>query len=381
MKFKNPKMQHKMSEALAAVVPVIIIVIVLSFTVAPVSPSILLSFLMGALLVMVGMMFFTLGAEMSMTPMGEKVGAKMTQSKKVWLIIILSFVLGVIITISEPDLQVLAELVPSISNNTLIIAVAIGVGLFLVVAILRMLIGIALSHLLVGLYIIVFGLAFLITDGFKAIAFDSGGVTTGPMTVPFIMALGVGISAIRNDRHAADDSFGLVALCSVGPILAVLILGMIFKPSESDLEIIQNIHITDTVELWQMFAHELPEYIKEIAVSLFPIVAFFGLFQVFSLHLSGRNLGKILIGLVYTYIGLVLFLTGANVGFMPTGTYLGSVLAGREYRYLLIPIGAVIGYFIVKAEPAVYVLNHQVEEITDGAISAKAMGLPLCRKF
>ena len=370
-----------MSEALAAVVPVIIIVIVLSFTVAPVSPSILLSFLMGALLVMVGMMFFTLGAEMSMTPMGEKVGAKMTQSKKVWLIIILSFVLGVIITISEPDLQVLAELVPSISNNTLIIAVAIGVGLFLVVAILRMLIGIALSHLLVGLYIIVFVLAFLIPDGFKAIAFDSGGVTTGPMTVPFIMALGVGISAIRNDRHAADDSFGLVALCSVGPILAVLILGMIFKPSESDLEIIQNIHITDTVELWQMFAHELPEYIKEIAVSLFPIVAFFGLFQVFSLHLSGRNLGKILIGLVYTYIGLVLFLTGANVGFMPTGTYLGSVLAGREYRYLLIPIGAVIGYFIVKAEPAVYVLNHQVEEITDGAISAKAMGLPLCRKF
>jgi len=377
LKFKNQKMQHKMSEALAAVVPVIVIVIVLSFTVAPVSPSILLSFLMGALLVMVGMMFFTLGAEMSMTPMGEKVGAKMTQSKKVWLIVILSFVLGVIITISEPDLQVLAELVPSIPNQTLILAVAIGVGLFLVVAILRMLLGIALSHLLVALYIIVFVLSFLVPDGFRAIAFDSGGVTTGPMTVPFIMALGVGISAIRNDRHAADDSFGLVALCSVGPIIAVLILGMIFNPSESELEIIQNIQIRDTVELWQMFAHELPEYIKEIAVSLFPIVAFFGLFQVFSLHLSRRNLGKILIGLVYTYVGLVLFLTGANVGFMPTGTYLGSVLAGQSYKYLLIPIGAIIGFFIVKAEPAVYVLNHQVEEITDGAISAKAMGTSL----
>ena len=370
-------MQHKMSEALAAVVPVIVIVLALSFTLAPLSPSILLSFLMGALLVMVGMMLFTLGAEVSMTPMGEKVGAKMTQTKKVWFIVILSFILGVIITISEPDLQVLAELVPSIPNQTLILAVAIGVGLFLVVAILRMLLGIALSHLLVVLYILVFILAFFVSGDFRAIAFDSGGVTTGLMTVPFIMALGVGISAIRNDRHAADDSFGLVALCSVGPILAVLLLGLIFNPGESAPEVIQNIQIKDTVELWQIFAKELPAYLEEIAVSLFPIIAFFGLFQVFSLHLSGRSLGKILIGLVYTYIGLVLFLTGANVGFMPAGTYLGSVIAGKAYRYLLIPIGAIIGYFIVKAEPAVYVLNNQVEEITDGAISAKAMGLSL----
>ena len=373
----SPKMQHKMSEALAAVVPVLVIVLCLSFTVAPVSPSILLSFLMGAVLVMVGMMFFTLGAEISMTPMGEKVGAKMTQTKNVALIVVLSFLLGVIITVSEPDLQVLAELVPSVPNMALILAVAVGVGLFLVVAIVRMLLGIALAHLLVGLYLAVFVLAFFVSGEFRAIAFDSGGVTTGPMTVPFIMALGVGISAIRNDRNAADDSFGLVALCSVGPILAVLILGMIFRPGESEPAVVESIHISDTVELWQMFAVELPEYLKEIAVSLLPIVAFFGLFQVISLRLSGRALSKILVGLGYTYIGLVLFLTGANVGFMPTGAYLGSVIAGAPYRFLLIPIGAVIGFFIVKAEPAVYVLNHQVEEITDGAISAKAMGASL----
>jgi len=370
LKFLNPKMRGKMSEALAAVVPVIVIVLCLSFTVAPVSPSILLSFLMGALLVMVGMMFFTLGAEMSMTPMGEKVGAKMTRTKNVPLIVALSFVLGVVITISEPDLQVLAELVPSIPNRTLILAVAVGVGLFLVVAILRMLIGIALSHLLVVLYLMVFGLAFFVSPDFRAIAFDSGGVTTGPMTVPFIMALGVGISAIRNDRHAANDSFGLVALCSVGPILAVLI----FQPGETSPEIVHNIQIGDTVELWQIFARGLPAYLEEIAVSLFPIVAFFGLFQIFSLRLSGKSLGKIIIGLIYTYIGLVLFLTGANVGFMPAGTYIGNVIAGSRHSLLLIPIGAVIGYFIVRAEPAVYVLNHQVEEITDGAISARAMG-------
>lgn len=373
MKLMNPKMRSKLTEALAAVGPVIIIVLALSFTVAPVSPSVLLSFLMGAVLVMVGMMFFTLGAEVSMTPMGEKVGVKMTQTKNVPLIVLLSFVLGVIITVSEPDLQVLAELVPSVPNMTLILAVAVGVGVFLVVALLRMLLGVALSYLLVVLYIIVFVLAFYVPVGFRAIAFDSGGVTTGPMTVPFIMALGVGISAIRNDRHAADDSFGLVALCSVGPILAVLILGMIFHPENSSPGLIHAIHIEDTVELWKIFSVELPAYLREIAVSLLPIVAFFGLFQVISLRLSRRNLGKIVVGLIYTYIGLVLFLTGANVGFMPAGSYLGSVIAGN-YPLLLIPIGAVIGYFIVKAEPAVYVLNHQVEEITDGAISARAMG-------
>jgi len=378
LKRLNPKMQEKMKEALAAVLPIVGIVLVLCFSLAPVSPSILLAFLFGALMVMAGMMFFTLGAEMSMTPIGEKVGATMTRTKNVPLIILLSFVLGVIITISEPDLQVLAELIPSIPNNTLIIAVAIGVGLFLVVAILRMLLRIPLNWLLTVLYVISFTLMFLVPADFRAIAFDSGGVTTGPMTVPFIMALGVGISAIRNDRHAADDSFGLVALCSVGPILAVLVLGMIYAPSRSGLgSVVSKLHIEDSVELWQMFAHELPDYMGEIAISLLPIVVFFGLFQIISLRLSGRNLVRILVGLVYTYIGLVLFLTGANVGFMPAGSYLGSVMAGEAYRYLLIPVGAVIGFFIVKAEPAVYVLNHQVEEITDGAISARAMGISL----
>ena len=255
-------MQSKMSEALSAVVPVIVIVLLLSFTIAPVSPSILLSFLTGAVFVMVGMMFFTLGAEMSMTPMGEKVGATMTKTKKVWFIVLLSFVLGVIITISEPDLQVLAELVPSVENHVMIVAVAVGVGLFLVLAILRMLLGIALSHLLVILYIVVFVLAFFVPGDFRAIAFDSGGVTTGPMTVPFIMALGIGISAIRNDRHAADDSFGLVSLCSVGPILAVLILGMLFPPGDHSHSIVQNLEISDTVQLWKLFGHGLPDYIK-----------------------------------------------------------------------------------------------------------------------
>ena len=370
-------MKSKLHEALAAVTPILIIVLALSLTIAPVSPSIILSFLFGSVMVMVGMMFFTLGAEVSMVPMGEKVGSKMTKTKNVFVICTLSLILGIIITISEPDLQVLAGLVPSIPNQTLIIAVAVGVGVFLVVSVLRVLIGIPLSRLLVVLYIGVFVLIFFVPADFRAISFDSGGVTTGPMTVPFIMALGVGISSIRSDRNASDDSFGLVALCSVGPILAVLVLGMIFRPGESDYSILKELDINNTVELRKMFTSSLPHYLKEIAVSLLPIVIFFGLFQIFSLHLSKKNLKKIIIGLVYTYIGLVLFLAGANVGFMPAGTYIGSVLASSAFRFVLIPIGALIGYFIVKAEPAVYVLNHQVEEITEGAISAKAMGISL----
>ncbi|MCJ7856825.1 DUF1538 domain-containing protein [Lachnospiraceae bacterium NSJ-143] len=371
------KLKEKLLEALNSVLPVIGIVMVLSFTIAPISTSILLCFLMGAAMIVVGTMFFTLGAEISMTPMGERVGTAITKSKSLFVIIILGFILGFIITISEPDLQVLAQQVPSIPNMTLILSVAVGVGVFLVVALLRMLFSIALGHMLIIFYIFVFGLTFFVPSSFLAVAFDSGGVTTGPMTVPFIMALGIGISAVRNDRHASDDSFGLVALCSIGPILAVLILGMIYNPSESAYAPPVLPDISNSVELWDLFRVGLPTYFKEIAVSLFPIILFFGIFQISVLKLSKRNLRKIIVGLIYTYIGLVLFLTGANVGFIPAGNFLGQVMATLDYRWVIVPVGMLIGFFIVKAEPAVYVLNKQVEEITDGAIPASAMGMSL----
>ena len=289
----------------------------------------------------------------------------------------LSFLLGFIITISEPDLQVLAQQVPAVPNLTLILAVACGVGVFLVVALLRMLFSIALPPFLVCFYAVIFILAFFVPKEFLSVAFDSGGVTTGPMTVPFIMALGVGISATRSDRHAADDSFGLVALCSIGPILAVMMLGLIYNPDSAAYTPPVIPEIADSKQLWNLFAVELPTYMKEIALSLLPIVLFFAVFQALILKLSGRNLTRILIGLVYTYIGLVLFLTGVNVGFMPAGNYLGQVLSGLSHPWVIVPIAMVMGYFIVKAEPAVYVLNKQVEEITDGAIPARAMGTAL----
>ena len=370
-------LSEKWMEAVRAVLPIVCIVLLLSFSIAPISPSILLCFLMGAVLIIVGMMLFSAGAEISMTPMGERVGVAMTRTKKLGVVVVLSFLLGLIITISEPDLQVLAELVPSVPNMILILSVACGVGVFLVVAVLRMLFSIPLPPLLVGCYIVVFILSFFVPREFLAVAFDSGGVTTGPMTVPFIMAFGVGIAAIRSDRHAADDSFGLVALSSVGPILAVMILGMIYNPDRSPYVPPTIPEIGDSVELWKLFGEGLPRYIQEIAVSLLPIILFFLAAQVIVLRLDRRQLLRIGIGLVYTYVGLVLFLTGVNVGFMPAGNYLGQQIASFDYPIVLVPIAMVMGYFIVRAEPAVYVLNRQVEEITDGAISADAMGIGL----
>lgn len=368
---------EKLKESLGAVLPIIGIVLVLCFSIAPIPNSVLMTFVVGAVLLIIGMMFFTLGAEMAMTPIGERIGTKLTNTRKISVVIVLCFILGFIITISEPDLQVLAEQVPSIPNYTLIIAVATGVGIFLVAAVLRMLFGIPLAHMLLILYPIIFILASIVPQDFLTVAFDSGGVTTGPMTVPFIMALGIGFSAVRSDKHAENDSFGLVALCSVGPILAVLLLGLLYHPGESGYEQTMIVKTDNSVEMWQLFQEGLPYYMKEMLISLLPIILFFFIFQIVSLHLHKKTLVKIIIGIIYTYIGLVLFLTGVNVGFMPAGNYLGQVIAGLSYPWIIVPIGMLIGYFIVKAEPAVYVLTEQVEELTSGAISAKAMGMSL----
>ena len=374
---KKSILMEKLRESLSSVLPITAIVLLLGFTIAPISISAMMTFVIGALMVIIGMSLFTLGADMAMTPMGEKVGSTMTKTRNLKIIIPVCFLIGVIITISEPDLTVLATQVPSIPNMVIILSVAIGVGLFLVVSLLRILIGIRLSHLLIGFYILVFILSFFAPNEFLAVAFDSGGVTTGPMTVPFIMALGVGIASIRTDKHAEHDSFGMVALCSIGPILAVLALSLIYKPTDSAYTAALIPEISNTQELGLLFAVELPHYFREVLIALAPIIAFFFIFNLVSLRLSAKSLLKYVIGLVYTYIGLALFLTGANVGFMPVGSEIGRMIATQDFKWLLVPIGMLIGYFIVAAEPAVHVLNKQVESITAGSISQRAMSTSL----
>lgn len=378
MKFSQKTiLVEKIKESLSSVLPVTGIVLLLLVTIAPIDAPILLSFLLGAVLLIFGMGLFTLGADLAMMPMGEYVGSKITKSKKLWIIVLVSFFVGTMITVSEPDLTVLAGQIQSIPSMTLILAVALGVGAMLVIAMLRIIFKVRLKYLLIFFYTIVFALAFFVPESFLAISFDSGGVTTGPMTVPFIMSLGVGVASIRADEDAASDSFGLVALCSVGPIVAVMTLGLLNDVSDLQPEVYAIPAFTNSRDIFMSFFEQIPHYALEVLIAVGPIVVFFLIFRALSGGLGSKGLGKIMVGVLYTFLGLTLFLTGVNVGFMPLGNLLGSTLAGSEFKWFIIPIGMIIGYFIVSAEPAVHVLTKQVEDETSGAIPRRVLSLAL----
>lgn len=330
-------------------------------------------FLVGTFMLILGMGLFTLGADMSMMLMGEKIGAYLTKSKKLMLLIISCFFIGVIITLAEPDLQVLAQQVPNIPDMIIILAVALGVGIFLVIAMLRTLFKIKLHYILTFFYIAIFILVFFTEKEFLPVAFDSGGVTTGPITVPFIMALGIGVASVCGDKSVEENSFGLVALCSIGPIIAVLVMGKFYNLSQEAYSINTIQNVSSLAEIYNLLKESLPSYCLEVAKALLPILLLFLIFQVLALKIKKKSLIKIAIGIVYTYLGLVLFITGVNLGFMPVGIYVGKNIALLSYNWILIPLGMIIGYFIVMAEPAVHLLNKQVEEISDGAISKKMM--------
>lgn len=373
----NEKLKEKIRESLSSVLPITVIVLILSITLAPMEVGTLLLFLTGALLLIVGMGFFQLGAEMAMTPLGQGVGGRLIKSKSIPLIMLISFLMGAIITISEPDLQVLANQVAAIPNPVLIWTVAVGVGIFLVIAVLRVLFHIGLAHMLIIFYIALFILSFFSPDSFTAVAFDAGGVTTGPMTVPFIMALGVGFSASRSDPDGVNDSFGMVALCSVGPIMMVLLLGIFYHPTEAIYESIVVPEIVTTYDVVKQFLSALPQYSEEVCISMAPVISVFIIFQIFTRSYRKRQILRMTVGFVYTILGLILFLTGVNIGFAPVGNLFGSSLGGSSFSWLLIPIGVAIGYYIVKAEPAVQILNEQVEYMTGGTVSQKMMNMAL----
>ena len=373
----NPKLKEKLLESLMAVLPITLIVLALSVALVPMDVGTAVMFTVGAVLLVFGMGLFQLGAEMAMTPLGEGIGVQMERVKKIPLIVAIAFVMGVIITIAEPDLQVLAQQVPSIPNKVLIYSVAVGVGAFLALAVVRILKRISLSKLLVVLYGLLAAVSIFVPERFLAVAYDSGGVTTGPITVPFIMALGVGVASIRSDENAKADSFGLVGLCSIGPIASVLLLGAIYKTQPAQTQSEAATAITNTVALGRDYLHAFPEYMKEVTLALLPIVVFFLVFQFVSLRLRKLPFLRVMVGILYTYAGLVLFLTGVNVGFSPVGYALGAALTEGWKIWLLIPLAMLMGWFIINAEPAVHILNKQVEDLSAGAISARAMGVSL----
>ncbi len=371
-------LKRKIIESLSSILPIALIVVALSVTFTPLEPGTFILFCGGVLLLIVGMGVFTLGADASMLVIGEKIGSAMTRSRKIWLIALLSFVIGIIVTVAEPDLQILAQQVPGVENYLLILTVAVGVGIFLLLAMLRIVFRVRLSILLIVFYTAAFILSAFVSPSFWAVSFDAGGVTTGPMTVPFILSLGMGVASIRGDSKGQDDSFGLVALSSVGPIIAVLVLGIVFRITDTVYEVTEIPKIEETRGLFLEYLHGFAGYAGEVAVAIAPVFVFFLLFEIITRSFHRRQVLRILVGFLYTFSGLALFLTGANVGFLPIGLQIGQNLSKLWNGALLVPVGMAIGYFVVAAEPAVHVLNKQVERMSAGAISSRAMKKGLC---
>ena len=370
-------MKEKIAASTKTILPIAVIVILLSITILPMSVGNMLVFIVGACFLVLGMSLFDVGAEMSMQRLGARVGSSIASTGKIWIIAFISFLIGIMVTVSEPDLAILAGQVADIENMLLILTVSVGVGVFLMIAVLRIFFKIPLIPILFVFYVATFVISFFLPEDFRPLAFDSGGVTTGPMTVPFIMSIGTGIVAIRSDSDGEDDSFGITGLCSIGPIISVLVLGIITRVDGGGASQTAYPIVDETNEVALEFFHGLLEHTGEVLGALSPIIVFAILFQLVTRAFTGRQLIRILLGFAYTLVGLSIFLTGANIGFVPIGDAIGRGLAGMMGGWLLIPISMLLGFFIVKAEPSIVVLNKLVEQMSAGAIPASTTSMGL----
>jgi hypothetical protein len=367
---------EKFKESASSVVPVMLMVVLLNFTVAPLAEGQLVQFIVGGILLIFGLTIFLVGADIGMVPFGQKVGSSLTYMRKLPLILLATFAIGFAITVAEPDVQVLAaqvgRVVPSISKTALLMSIALGVGLFVMVGILRTVLRLSLGRLLICFYFLVFAVCAQVDSVFVAVAFDSGGATTGPVTVPFIMAMGIGVASTFKKKEDDDSSFGLVGLASIGPICAVAAMGIL---NRGDLNLGESDEAAAavSVSLLGHFWGIMPHVIREIAMALLPIVAIFIFFQLVLLRLPRRQFKRMALGIFYTFIGLVLFMTGVNGGFSPAGQSLGLALAQSGGGFALIAVGLVLGAVVVCAEPAVWILTEQVETLSGGHIRRRLM--------
>lgn len=356
-------------ETTIAVVPICIIVTIIAIIFGFDSGTIG-SFIISSILLIIGISLFTFGADISMMMIGEKLGNKLIQSKKTIFILIITLIIGIIITLAEPDLRVLAEQITSIPSTTLILAVSIGVGILLTLAVMKILFKLSLRTILIVCYCLIFALMFFVPTEFIPVSFDSSGVTTGPISVPFILALGIGLTSFRTDSNTKTDTFGLIALCTIGPKLTVLILGMLFTGSNS---YDTSIYLNNSPIIIQ-YIDKFIDCFKEIATSISPIIALFIILKLlFKKDFTKKQTRKIIVGLIATFTGLCLFLTGVNVGFMKTGFLLGESFGNFNLINIIIPFGIIIGFLVVFAEPAIKILTNEVEEITEGSISKNIM--------
>ncbi len=367
---------EKIKESVISVLPIMALGVLLHLSIAPMGAA-LAPFLVGGALVIAGLGIFLHGTELGMVPIGQKAGAAITSKKNVLLLLVSAFLIGFLITIAEPDVHVLAQQVtsvsPFISSSTLVFMIALGVGLFVLVAVGRILLNFSYKLALTAFYILLFVCAAFTSGDFVGIAFDAGGATTGPMTVPFIMALGIGVASVRGGRKAEQDSFGFIGLASIGPIMAVVLLGMLGQNSSAQSQGAASEATLQTLSLLETFLGRVPSVVHEVSMALAPLLAMFIVFQLFLIKMPKRQVIRMSAGLVYTYIGLILFFVGVQGGFMPAGRILGASLAGFGSEGIIILTGLILGAVVVCAEPAVWVLNEQIEEVSGGHIKKRIM--------
>lgn len=366
---------EKLKEVLFAVLPITIIVLLLNFTIAPLEFSLILRFIVGAILIIIGLSIFLFGVDIGVTPIGNLMGSALTKTGKVWIVAVAGLMLGFLISIAEPDLHVLAGQVDAVtsgmvSKSSIVVIVSIGIAVMLTVGLLRIVRNIALHKVLTVLYFIIFILAFFTSSEFLAISFDASGATTGALTVPFILALAIGVSTL-NSKVSEKDSFGLVGIVSTGPILSIMLMSILLKTDEISGSLPAAVFHTDAIIA--PFIQRLPIIAYESFCVLLPLLLLFLVFQKISFRLKRRYFRKILKGLAYTFIGLILFLIGVNAGFMDVGSFLGHSVASMENNFFVVLIGFILGLVTVLAEPAVYVLTHQIEDVTSGYVKTKAV--------
>lgn len=363
---------EKLKEVLFSVLPIIIIVLLIHFfIIPPLETHLLIRFIIGAIIIILGLAFFLFGVDIGVTPIGKNMGQTIAKSNKAWIVGAAGLLLGFFISVAEPDLHILAAQVANvtggfIAKNLIVVVVSIGIAIMVAIGLLRIVFSFPLNKLLTIIYIVILGLAIFTTPEFLAISFDASGATTGAMTVPFILALSLGVAYLKNKKSQDDDSFGLVGIASTGAIVAVLFMS-VFTKTDKITGSVESVSDSSKAIL-QPFIEVIPTISKEILIALLPLIITFIIFQILSFKLSGKSVKKILKGLLYTFIGLVFFLTGVNAGFMEVGNIVGYEIAALNKPWLVIIIGFILGMVTVIAEPAVYVLTKQIENVTSGSI-------------
>ena len=368
-----------LKEAFYSSLPLAVIIIIVCVFVAPMEdPFNYVKLLVGYLSVVVGQSLFLVGLDESILPIGKMVGNSLSRLKKVVFIVGFGIVFGVLSTVAEPALAVLARqanmLIDVVDTSVFIWISSLGIGAFIGFALYRILKNYNIKIVFAVLYIIVFVLAIFVPEEFVSLAFDGSGATTGDISVPFILVLGVGASATMSRKKTTDDTFGIIGIASVGPILTIFVYGIILRFVGGGVIPPANLY---TPEATVTLGNLLMSNFWDVILAILPIVLVFLLFQFFFIKLPAKELSRILLGTIPVCIGLLIFLSGIDYGFAYAAKYIGEIFfdASRPgwYKWLLLVVGFVLGAAITMSEPAVTILGEQVEEITNGHIKKQTI--------